>query len=225
MKRYRVLNVAPLASKTGKYGGPFETSLAQVKLLEEVFDLTLFAPHLDGDNPSPELKCAEMVSPKISQISGERNFLFTFSWAALAETIRQIRKADLVHLSFGREFFPVFCAFVSITMKKKLIIQSHGMLTSRTSIVHRLVDTVVVPIFKSAASYVALTEIEKSELTSWSRVDKTRISVIGNPTQDLNNDEPGEDVFERGTVTFIARLHKRKRVLDLAKAAQISKTH
>ncbi len=216
--------MAPLGSKSGKYGGPFETSLAQVKLVEQKFESTLLAPHLQGDRPIPELEFAKVISPKIRQRSGDNNFLLTFSWVALAETIKQIRQTDIVHLSFAREFFPVFCAMVSLVMRKKLVIQSHGMLTSRTSITHKLTDMIILPLFRLANCYVALTEIEKRELTSWANVDESRIFVIGNPTQNLDKQSQEADVFERGTVTFIARLHKRKRVIDFAKAAKISKT-
>ena len=220
--RHNILNVAPLASATGKYGGPFETSLSQARLAKTQFNVKVFAPHLHGDalEISEEF---EIISPKISRYSGRNNFWITFSLASTRRLSREIRWADVVHLSFSREMFPFLAAVLALMQRKKLILQPHGMLTSRQSVVHRVLDTIAIPLVKASNQVVALTDIEAEQLLNWGGLKRSKLTVIGNPIPSFVPSGKLLTSNQSNVVRFIARLHPRKRVVDFAEAGRLHK--
>lgn len=218
-----VLHVVTLASATGKYGGPFDTASRQVRVSEEMgIESTLLAGFLPGDLPESS-----------SSVGLRTQFIPTrFLWKKLGftavgstrmsvELLRAVRGSDVVHVHTARELIPVLALVYARLWRKPYIVQSHGMLTSRTSIAHRALDVLVRPLVKRASSIMALTRVEADQLSLWLNGTHPPIHILGNPLPKnivgTLRDRPKDD-----EALFIARLHKRKRVGDFLTAAAIA---
>lgn len=110
-------------------------------------------------------------------------------------------------------------ALLARLLRKRLILQPHGMLTSRSSLVHRTIDALATKrLIGRETTLVALTSAEANALANWHPPASDRIVIIGNPAP--IGLKPLEDLRPpSATVLFAARLHPRKRVLDFARAA------
>lgn len=223
----RILNIAPLASRTGRYGGPFETTINQVALINRrqssMLTAVALAPHLRGDSPQSEPAYQNLISPRIRQYFPRLDFLFLASWRSTTVLVGEIRKSDVVHLSFAREVFPLTAALLTLVLRKRLVLQTHGMLTSRTSLLHRLVDLVVRPIVRQADVVICLTPVEELALRSWFVRNIPRLVCIGNPTELTDSERARLGLVQKNTdALFVARLHPRKRIVDFVGAAAVS---
>ena len=212
-----------LASATGKYGGPFDTAVSQSRLTsrERGTKTTLLAGHLPDDAPILESNVIDVVVRAVRRLTSERGFTTCISWRMCFELVRQVRRADIVHVSYAREIIPLLAAGLALGFRKPLVIHPHGMLTARTSRLHQVVDLVARPVFRRASRIIALTSVEKGQLQDWSGLDDTGpFDVIGNPLPY----EPTEGVTATSTskAVFIARLEPRKRVSDFVEARQVA---
>lgn len=218
----RVLRVVALASRTGKYGGPFDTALGQCALLgDEGHVVRVVAGAFAGDAPEGH---NELTTFPVRHLAGLRSFVDLAGIRMVPALWLASRKAELVHVSIAREPVPVVAAFVAIATRSPLVLQPHGMLTTRQSHAHRIFDALIMrPLIGRASRIIALTEAERRELEEWSGRIKGRVDVIGNPpprdlAADIVLNDATTEVF--ADALFVARLHPRKRVLDFAKAAE-----
>lgn len=218
-----VLHVVTLASATGKYGGPFDTAARQISVSETLgITSKLMAGFLPGDLPesvgSDDI-ATHFVPTRI--FLKKLGFMSVGSWRMCVELLREVRAADLIHVHTARELIPLLALIYARAFRKPYIVQSHGMLTSRTSIAHRALDLLVRPLVKGASSMMALTHVEAAQLSSWLQGKHPHIHILGNPLPKnivgTLRDRPNED-----EALFIARLHKRKRVGDFLKAAEVA---
>jgi glycosyltransferase involved in cell wall biosynthesis len=128
---------------------------------------------------------------------------------------------DVAHISFARGVTPYFYTWACILRKARVIVQTHGMLTSRASTPQRVLDSFFTkPLIKRAQAIVALTEFEQAALSTWCPEISNKITVVGNPSQASLLKKVQEPV--PGTALFAARLHPRKRVIDFANASKFS---
>lgn len=221
----KVLRVVTLASATGRYGGPFDTACSQTRLVASSgrFRIKLLAGALPHDAPLWESQAFEYQFPVVYRLFGKRSFVACISWRFAIRLLREVRAADIVHVSFARELIPLLAGCLTIFQGKRLVLQPHGMLTARTSQVHRLVDLVARPIFRNADAIIALTDVERSELKIWSGLEDDihndrRYRVIGNPLPYVARNEQEPPVGGSHKAVFIARLEPRKRVSDFVEA-------
>lgn len=218
----KVLRIVTLASSTGKYGGPYDTASSQSRLVagQDDIEVTLIAGHLPGDTPAHTSPLYQMIAKPVRRILKASGFTTCISLAMLVETFCQVRKADVVHISYARELIPLSSALITIALRKPLVIQPHGMLTSRTSRLHRLVDVLARPIFKRADTVIALTDVEKDQLQAWAgNTTAPLMKVCGNPLPYESNEERA---LGSNKAVFIARLESRKRVCDFVEAGRIA---
>lgn len=217
----KILRVVTLASVTGKYGGPFDTAVSQARLSSATAStrVTLVAGSLPNDAPSWESQPFEYDFPIVHKLARGQGFTSCMSWELMKSLVQNVRSAELIHISYARELTPLLAALLAIVFGKCLVLQPHGMLTARTSPLHKLVDLIARPIFRRANMIVALTVVERSELQNWSdlRVEE-RYSVIGNPLPYVPREESLARVKEGAKALFIARLEPRKRVSDFLEA-------
>lgn len=215
----RVARVVTLASATGKYGGPYDTAKRQARIVASLgADVDLVAAHLPGDRPdegrSKGLHFA--LTPARQQLPFGQ-FLSLVSLRTIRALWKRVGTSDLVHISFAREAIPIIAATVCIIRRKAWIAQTHGMMTSRRSKMHSLIDRMVVPILRQARAIIALTENEKHELKQLGSLEKQTFFTLGNP---LPETLPCASSTRRSRdAVFIARLHPRKRVVDFIEAA------
>jgi glycosyltransferase involved in cell wall biosynthesis len=217
----RIVRIVPLASATGQYGGPFDTSLRQVLIAEKCgFQATLVAGTTRGDEPHVSDETTNLI--KLFHVRNwlpQIGFAALYSASAFRTLLQQIREADIVHVSAARELIPLTSMLIAISLGKPFIAQPHGMLTSRSSRLHALLDKVVRPLISKADAIVALTEVEAEALRVWLRGRQTTIFVLGNPVP-AGVDSGVRKRPRRLEALFVARLHPRKRVGVFLSAAQ-----
>lgn len=219
----QLLRVVTLASATGKYGGPFDTACRQVIIADDIgYAATLFASYLPGDRPESkffhrirtQFVQARMIIPKVG-------FASVASFRSLLELKRAIRRSDIVHISMAREIVPLVAIALTLLYQKRCVVQSHGMLTARTSLLHQILDLAIRPLVRKASSIIALTEVEADDLRKWIGPSAPPITTLGNPLpRDLRSEVRSRPASDQAV--FIARLHKRKRVNLFLSAASTS---
>ena len=217
-----MLRVFAVTSAQGAYGGPSETAQRQATLARSAgFEVALVAGSFDSGTAGG----ADVRVARVRHVLGLNSFIDVFSLAMAALLVRCVRQADLVHISFSREPVPMFAAMLCRLLRVPAVIQPHGMLTSRTSGLHRLIDVLFTRrVVARSWEWIALTTRESEQLAGWDSRLSGRITIVGNP--------PPLDVRASSTrqgprpvspvVLFAARLHPRKRVLKFADAAQIA---
>lgn len=219
----RVSRVVTLASATGKYGGPYDTAKRQARIVAGMgADVKLVAAHLTGDKPSEdEVAGVEFVLTPARRRLPVGEFLALVSLRTVRSLWSSIGKSDLVHISFAREAIPMVAALVCIVRRRVWIAQTHGMMTSRRSSMHSLIDSLVIPVLRRASAVIALTEREERELKQLGRLDRQRFYTLGNPLLDALPNHPADNPSR--DAMFIARLHPRKRVEDFIGAARCAR--
>jgi glycosyltransferase involved in cell wall biosynthesis len=210
--KLRVLGVVSLASRTGRYGGPFDTRLRQLAIASKAgFESHLVAGFLAGDVANPAPSSTELHFEEVRSIAGTPGFTGLISLRLLRTLVRQVRLADVVHVSLAREAIPLSALAISRLFRKRVVLQAHGMLTSRSSSVHRFIDVCVRTLVGRRATMIALTDIEAKALRVWEKWLKLNIIILGNPVPEPLGDQSTR-VSNRDEAIFVARLHKRKRV-------------
>lgn len=222
-----VLRVVTLASRTGRYGGPFDTATRQAQALRTGgFPTRVLAGAFPGDRPdSSALAPGRYV--RVRNLLRVRGFLSTFSARMAIATVQEAHLARTVHVSFARELVPIWSALVALALGRRLVLQPHGMLTSRTSFWHRVLDRVCIrPLFSRSSAVIALSGSEAQDLLAWSGGAMPPVHIVGNPlptrvrVPPVERALPAPDVIR---VVFIARLHPRKRVVDFLAAAEAAR--
>lgn len=223
-RRLRVVRAVAVASATGAYGGPFDTSVRQAQVMRRSgSEVIVVAAAFHGDVPrgTPFLR-----TTRARRVTRRLGFAGVFSIPLVPLLWRSIRSADVVHVSAAREPIPLTAVLLARICRTPLVLQPHGMLTSRVSRAHRLFDRLVtLPIIGRDAVFIALTEVEARDLLRWAPRHVRTVETLGNPLPIGLEPEP-RDLHGKsgGDVVFIARLHPRKRVLDFAAAAAKSAT-
>jgi glycosyltransferase involved in cell wall biosynthesis len=141
---------------------------------------------------------------------------------AISSLFQEVGRADIVHVSFSREFLPVLTVALAKLRGKPTVLQPHGMLTARTSRLHRVLDLVIRPLFRGAKAVIALTRHEKAALLAWSGNDMPECFVVGNPRVNVLPSSPLGSAVKDDEALFLARLEPRKHVTDFAEAALIA---
>lgn len=222
----QVLRVVTLASRGGRYGGPWDTATRQSLLMaRDGHEVRLIAGVHGGERPNFEPGSVRRLIVPVRKWLPTPGFTAFFSVRIAVAIWRAVGESDLVHVSASREAIPVWAALSAIVRGRALVLQPHGMLTARTSLVHRAVDLVMRGVVRSSDEVIALTSQEQDQLRDWLRQDKPAIRVIGNPIALELDDLLVHPRALDGSpirVSFIARLHARKRALDFAAAAAIA---
>ena len=215
-RRDRLLRVVSIASASGRYGGPFDTACRQALVLSESLQVTIAAGYFAGDIASvaPQVRAAFF---RVRALAWFAEFSGAFSVTALRTLWSETKRADFVHVSIAREAVPIAAATMARFHGRTLVIQPHGMLTSRTSFAHRTFDVPLRALLGRRPRVIALTEREADELRRWfGPRAQPRITVLGNPLPALPTRSTSKDSKD---VLFLARLHPRKRVEDFVEAA------
>ena len=217
-----ILQIITLANSNGLYGGPFDAACNQARLLEDAgHDVSLVTGRLRHDSLMGIASGVKLTAIPVRRHLPTPDFTSLFSWSILRCMWRMIGKSDVVHIGLGRELIPVAALVISAIRRVPVVIQPHGMLTSRVSLAHRVVDLVLRPLVSHVAtSVIALTKIESQELAAWDARLTDRISTIGNPLPYTAEERHQLLLLRRlPEALFLARLHPRKRVRDFVDAA------
>lgn len=222
----KILRIVSIASAKGTYGGPFDTASRQLNIATTLgFETTLLAGYLRGDRPtgSDNAHSRTRYYP-VRRLGSGQGFSAIFSFSILVGLFKSIRESDVVHISIAREMIPMAALFLAKMLRRRIILQPHGMLTARSTSLHRLIDTVLKPLVANISKIIVLTSVEEQEIKSWlGRNYRARIVVLGNPVapgiEPRKRDLGDNNVKE---ALFVARLHRRKRVDLFLGAAEIA---
>jgi glycosyltransferase involved in cell wall biosynthesis len=225
----KLLRVVTLASKSGRYGGPFDTSVRQMEVASRLgYEVRLLAGHLQGDRAT-DTAGNRLHTREVRRLLPFGRFGTLHSWALLRAIVVLTRRSDIVHVSLSREWIPLSAVAVARLLRKRLIIQPHGMLTARSSALHRAVDVIVRPLLGKKSTFVALTEVEAEDLRLWGKGSVRHIITMGNPLPpEVSSLMPSSsrpfatDQAVPAEALFVARLHKRKRVDLFIRAAEFA---
>ncbi|MDT0211473.1 glycosyltransferase [Curtobacterium sp. BRD11] len=182
----------------------------------------LFAPHLRADSfKDTSEQGYATASPPVSMIA-RLGTPSVFSFRAACSLLRAVKRAGVVHISLAREPLPTLALLLALLLRKPVVAQPHGMLTSRSSIQHRILDLVLGPLIRRADVTLALTNKERTDLERRFSLRPGSIVVLGNPLLRgvvAPNPDNSRQVPPRLEALFLARLHARKRVGVFADAA------
>lgn len=222
------VSVVTLGSATGRYGGPYDTALRQARIASENgAKAVLLAGYLDGDAPPPSTEGdgVTLKLAKVRRIFPSKAYTGLFSFEMLRELINAIRSADYVRVSTSRELIPMIALIVAALLSKPVVAQPHGMLTSRTSRLHKLIDVFLRPLVLRSAVIVSLTDVEQGDLKTWlGERTLPEMRVLGNPVpSDIGAHR--EKRTAGSDAVFVARLHPRKRVDVFVEASKISQSN
>lgn len=215
--------VVTLASGSGRYGGPFDTACRQVLIARDAgLRAVVVSSRVDGDYPRVGDETL-LETAEVRSITKERmGFSDQISLSMIRLLWTRIGDARAVHVSLARELIPVLACIFALIQRKKLVIQPHGMLTSRDSYANRLLDAVVIrSLLKRAHQVIALTGVESADLRELYTITGELVE-IGNPVAPEVMKLATSAPRAREGAVFVARLHPRKKVMDFAAAAGVA---
>ena len=219
-----LLRAVTLGSRRGAYGGPYDTALRQSTLASaRGFAVRLIAGSFRGDAPSvrPEGPVVDAEFPVVKRWIPLPAFTAVFSIGWLRRMVQSLRWADVLHLSIAREAIPIVTLALAETMHVRTVLQPHGMLTSRTSRLHRVIDVFLRPLVRRASVLIALTQREATALADWlGPATGPPILVIGNPVPDVERAHLPSESRSPTEVLAVSRLHPRKRIDVFVDAAE-----
>ena len=220
----KVLRVVTQASNRGLYGGPFDTARNQARIVDAGgFHVSLFAVHVRDDAPKATSGLRQRYFEGTYHLVQKPATLFSIR--ALRGLYSEVSLADVVHVSFSREAIPIIACVMALAKRRRLVVQTHGMIYAKANLAFRVFDYLVIrPILRSSDRIICLTANEVPRVEGLAGDLGGKAQILGNPVlpfgvAELNlrdGDEKPDDVL------FLARLHPRKRVSVFAAAAGIA---
>ncbi|MCH5645474.1 glycosyltransferase [Gordonia sp. ABSL49_1] len=217
----RILQVLPVYSRHGEYGGPSTVAINQsVALAQLGHDVTLIAGDLQPDIPA-SVEGVELITFPITTIGGGQSFTRVCSPRMLTWLRHHARSFDIAHIHLSRDFVSLPAARLLNAMNVATCVQTHGMINPRTSLIHRAIDTVFTkPAVRKAYRAFYLNDTERKKLER-AIGDQPRYDLLinGVPADTSTRARAHDDGSSPTEVLFLARLHRRKRPLTFAMAA------
>lgn len=214
-----LLRVVTLGSQRGQYGGPWNTAMAQARMAaRDGHQVCLFSGILAGDRPAG-VESRHVAIP-VRRWAPTPRHSGLFSVSMFVHSIREVFWADTVHVSLGRELISLWFTVLTIVFRRRLIIQTHGMIMPDDRRVSKLADILIRLAARQSDACIALTGREERSLVLQG-FPPTKIHIVGNfaPAQAFEAALPCEPNRE---ALFLARLHSSKRVIDFVKASELS---
>lgn len=216
----RILQVVTLGSAQGAYGGPWSAVLSHARILAGSGNaVEILYGVVKGDEPTvaiPGVACfPRTVRPWVPGV--RFSALFSIDFARTA--IRRIRQADVVYVALAKDAVPLFAGFASLLLRKKVVVQPHGMLGVSPSWWHRAFNLLCRWIISRASHVIVLNEHEGECMATAFAAKK--VVVLPNPV-DLREvarfaSKPSQDAAPE--ILFLARVHSRKNPEMFVRAA------
>lgn len=153
-----------------------------------------------GLNPTPSLGLGSMLAPGL-----------------LLRLVRPMLSADVVHVHLGRDFVTLGAALLARALRRRVVVQTHGMLDAPSNALARLIDVLLTRTALRGAS-VALVLIDDERLEI-ERLTGGRLPArrFANGVTAPRAVVPLED--RSSDIVFLARLHPRKGAVAFAHMA------
>lgn len=212
----RVLHIVPLISDAAEYGGPVRGTLRQSVATQDLgHSATVLALWRGSDAPPSEMWGIQVVARRFLRVPIHR-LGGGISITALWWLIWRSTSFDVVHVHAGRDLWVVLAMFILRLRKIPYVWQTHGMLNLRKSFAIKSYDAVLVrPAMRGAAAMFYLTPFEKRSLEAFKETDRLQLLINGVDAPDASPPQLKPSPLK---VVFCARLHERKRAIDLVRA-------
>jgi glycosyltransferase involved in cell wall biosynthesis len=212
----QILHVVTLLSDRNIYGGPVGVATDFLDSPPEGYELSIFSGFLKGDLEVNQ--SSDRVFPfKARRALPIHSFSVLFSMAMLAKFVKSRNEWSLVHIHLARDLITLPMAFLCVLFRIPFVVQAHGMLDFQNKIAARILDFFATrPILRKASTVLYLTSEERMSLQSTFLLPDSQLVHLPNAAPLLVPTKIRAEVFQ---VSFIARLHPRKRASDFVDAA------
>jgi len=136
---------------------------------------------------------------------------------------RCVGAADVVHVHAGRDLQTVGALAIAALRRKRMVVQTHGMVQVRTALLARIFDVALRPLVRRASVCLVLTEDERRQLTEVLKGRTPPLVSLPNGVAlvpDASVDA-ADSVHDSPIVLYLARLHPRKRPEIFVQAASV----
>ena len=213
----RIAHVVTYVSADGAFGGPVAVAAGQAEELARRGHSVDFLAGWDGEatlaipGVNVRLFPVKKIAPGLSGLVSPALLSFLSSSAG---------GYDAVHIHVGRDFVTLPATMTVLAKRRRVFMQTHGMVMPDSRLRARLLDAVLTRRALSRADVVfVLTDAETKGVARVARSKRTRMTRIPNgvAVRDVGPDRRTDPPI----VLFLARLHPRKRVLAFAEAARL----
>lgn len=212
----KIVQVLTYVSVDGAYGGPVAVARNQCEHLARLGHEVHLVAGWDGA-ATLDVPGVHVHLQRVRRVPG-LGFAGYFSPAVWSSVWRLSSDADAVHFHFARDLVQLPAALLASLGRRKVVLQTHGMVRPDTRAVARLLDTLMVrPVYRRARRHLLLTQREVDELPAvaqsetlpWSRVRNA--VTVPNVRAQWSDGQP--------TVLYLARLQERKRPVAFVEMA------
>lgn len=213
----KIAHVLTYVSADGAFGGPLAVASAQAEELalrgHQVEILAGWDGELQFSVPGVKValfRARQLLPAGFSGLVAP-HLLWTLA--------RRGAEFDVIHVHLARDLIAMPAAMLSLLMHRKVrvFVQTHGMVNPDTRLKSRVFDLGIRSILSRCQSVFALNDVEAKGILS---VARKPISIVELPNG-VRDQAPRAFITPKIIeVLFLARLHKRKRVMVFAKAAE-----
>jgi glycosyltransferase involved in cell wall biosynthesis len=204
-----VLQVLTLVTPDGAYGGPARVAFNQASEIRAQGHSVTITGGCRGYPRPPDTLYGTSVrlfrARRVVPFAGAAGIAAP---SAIYWIFKNRRNIDVVHVHLGRDLVSMPTALLALLLKKRLIVQTHGMIIKSKHLIAPALDRFVTrPILRRADVVLYLTARERDDLLEV----ETEIAVQALPNGVPPSPPlatPNDGVVE---VLYLARLHERKR--------------
>jgi glycosyltransferase involved in cell wall biosynthesis len=219
----KVLHVVTDLSEDQGYGGPASNCIGHSHHLAGTVasQLTLFSTFV-GSAMNIHQEAYEHENILIVKAhrfaSSNHKFVLQFSFESILKLFIEVRRHDIVHVHYAREVIPALAAIFSRILRKKLFLQTHGMIEKPNSALKRLWDFIFTkPSLKNCRAIFYLTAREKRTFQEFFPT-KSELIYIPNGISKFPLSRI-EQPKAQPEILFMARINERKQPLKFVDIA------
>ena len=209
-----------LNGPNGEYGGPVTVARELCSELNRKGHQThIISGARKGSEPS-EAKGLNESFVLVRSLSSKFPVSSLWSWKLLKGLLKEIRKADVVHIHFARDLIPVVAAIICIFKRKRFVLQTHGMISNQETKFHFWFDILISKRLLNMAEIVFC--LSKTEIEKLNHFELTNAQILQNGVKiPVVSDFIRQD--SKIKVIFLSRIEKRKNLrcyIDVAHLCQ-----
>ncbi|MFH8569460.1 glycosyltransferase [Streptomyces sp. NPDC017993] len=204
----KITHVVTLVSDDGAYGGPVSVATGQLgELAARGHDVELVSLWRGRKAPPRTVDDVPLRAFRARTLVPGQGFLGLFHPALLPALWRRAGRSDVWHIHAGRDLVSLAALAVAVLRRRPFLVQTHGMVQPRRSVVAALFDRVYVPLLRRARAALVLTEEEEAGLRRVLGRDGPRLVRLANGVRARADTAESSET----DVLFLARLQTRKR--------------
>lgn len=218
MSDKQVLHIVTLMSDRNVYGGPVGVALDFQDSPPQGYTIQIYSSFISGDLNLAGLPAGVRVFRAI-RVLPVASFSVLLSLGMLLQFVKHRRQWKIVHIHLARDLITMPIALFCVFLKIPFVVQPHGMLHGSKNLLVRFFDSIFTGrILRKASSILFLTSQEEDLIKKRFNPNSAAMEFTPNAAPKLYSEAERSEVFQ---VSFVARLHPRKRVGDFVQAAKV----